>query len=110
MMPVPWRSPVPVDARNSVHAYRPNADVWRVAADICERAWRGKGVRVYFWPCGTIANVLIGTDAERVLEQLCLPMLFATYARTTADGRPLHGAGPMLDDVVRELKWARARA
>lgn len=73
-----------------------------MASAICDDAWKGKGVRVFRWPCGTVASVAVGHRADIVLLRDALPNLFATYARDRA------GMGPRLIDVIHALNWARA--
>lgn len=101
-----WVSPLPDGLRTSVHVYRPGHDVRRLAGFIVERAWVRQGVRVYRWPCGTVAVVLVGSHADAVLLGECLDHLLVTYARHDLLGKP--GAGPLLVDVLHDLNWARA--
>jgi len=102
-----WVSPVPAGVGNvgpALCVFRPGTDLRRVAGAICERAWRRGGVRVYLWPCGTIAVARCAQRSDEVLLRDCLAQLFATYAR---DGQ---GRGPLVRDVLQTLQWARGRA
>lgn len=101
-----WVSPLPDGLHMSVQVYRPGHDVRRLAGMIVERAWRRQGVRVYRWPCGTVAVVLVGSRADAVMLGECLDHLLVTYARHDLLGNP--GRGPTLKDVLDQLNWARA--
>lgn len=90
-----------------VQVFAPRADVRRVAGLVCERAWRGQGVRVWRWPCGTVAVVDVGTRADRKLLTDCVDALLVTYARHGVFACGVLGDGPSLADVMRELHWAR---
>jgi hypothetical protein len=103
-----WVSPLPDGLRMSVQVYRPGHDVRRLAGVIVERAWRRQGVRVYRWPCGTVAVVLVGSRADAVLLTECVDHLLVTYARHDLLGKP--GPGPLLVDVLHDLNWAKATA
>jgi hypothetical protein len=74
-----------------------------IATYICERGWRGTGVRVFAWPCGTLVVVRVGSGPDEVLLKQCIDQLLATYARH-GDRDP----GPIYLDVLRELREARA--
>jgi len=78
-------------------------DVRVVANAICERGWRGAGVRVFRWHCGTIAIVTVAQRGDAVLMRDSEAALFATYA---CDAR---GVGPKLVDVIHALNWAAAQ-
>ena len=82
--------------------------VRRLAGIIVELAWCRQGVRVYRWPCGTVAVVRVGSHADAVLLGECIDRLLVTYARHNLLGRA--GAGPQLVDVLHDLNWARATA
>lgn len=73
----------------------------KVAWFICERAWLGRGVRAYRWPCGTLVVVPVQSKTDANLQRRCGEQLFATYAR---DAR---GRGPQMLDVMRDLTEAR---
>lgn len=100
-----WVSPVPSGIHGYVRVFRPDVVVRSAADLICDRAWRGLGVRVFHWPCGTLAVVSIGQECERVMMVRCLDHLLGTYAR-----HPATGIGPMLVDVLHDIHWARVRA
>jgi hypothetical protein len=82
--------------RPRVHA--PTRPVHRVASDIAEAAWAGKGVRVFAWPCGTVAVVRVGSAADELLTRLIPAQLLATWTR-----------GARFGDVLAELQAARGR-
>lgn len=83
--------------------WRPGFPARAVAERICNWAWKGKGVRVYRWPCGTLAVAKVGTPADDKLLSQCIAMLVATYARHGLDRVGKLGDGPMLDEVIEEL-------
>lgn len=93
-----WASPVPRGLGPSVRVFRPGHDVQQVAWALCLQAWRGNGIRLFRWPCGTLALVAVGAHMESRMLARCAPQLFATYVQ------------PQMLDVVRDLKWAKARA
>lgn len=103
-----WASPLPEGLHKAVKVYRPGHDVRRVAGVIVDRAWRRQGVRVYRWPCGTVAMVIVGSRADAVLLDECVDQLLVTYARHDLLGKT--GAGPSLVDVLHDLNWAKATA
>jgi hypothetical protein len=74
-----------------------------IADYICERGWRGRGVRVFAWPCGTLVVVNVGSGPDEALLKQCIQQLLGTYARH-GDRDP----GPIYLDVLRELREARA--
>jgi len=105
---VTWRNPVPIGARSGVRVFRPGEPLRRVIEAVCIGGWRGLGVRVYAWPCGTLAVVPRDTDSDARLATLCGDRLHGTYARRmTPDG--LQG-GPQWRHVAIELQWSRAHA
>jgi hypothetical protein len=85
-------------------------DLRRVAAVICDRAWRGVGVRVYRWTDGAL--VLVGTDSRG--DQLLMPhaahALVGTFCRAGALGDGPLGPGPQQVHVLALLRWAAERA
>jgi hypothetical protein len=93
---------VPEGVGPQTRVFRPGADVRLVAGVICERAWK-VGVRVFRWPCGTVAVAIINGRGDVALLRDALPQLIGTYAR---DGR---GVGPKVLDVIQALQW-EARA
>lgn len=99
----PWISPVPRGVGRNVRVYRPGIDLRVIASFITERAWRARGVRVFRWPCGTVAIAPVAAEGDVQLSRDCEPFLFATYAR-----HGLLGYGPMLVDVLHDLNWAKA--
>lgn len=104
-----WKSPVPLGVGASTKVFRPGRDLRRIADVICERAWRqGPGVRVFRWPCGTVAVVRVGSAGDAILLNECGGFHLATYARQ----RTLRGSGvevgPTLVDVLHDLHWAEA--
>jgi hypothetical protein len=105
-----WVSPVPAGVGAKARVFRPGRDVRQVADVICERAWKGPGVRVFRWPCGTVAVVRVGSYGDDVLLRECEPHLLVTYARHGLFGAGALGDGPMLVDVLHDLNWARATA
>lgn len=96
-------SPVPAGMAPGIRVYRPGRDVRTVADAICDRAWKGLGVRVYAWPCGTIALVTVGSRGDLALFERSPDALFATYAR-----HAITRVGPMRVDVLHDMGWARA--
>lgn len=96
-----WVSPVPsgVGVHCKMRLIRPWADGRVIAWNIAERAWKGRGVRLYRWPCGTMAVVPVDSRADHALEEHCAGFLFATYT-----------AGVRLVDIMHDLNWARSRA
>lgn len=90
--------------------FDPTSDLCRVAAVICERAWRGLGVRVYRWPDGTI--VVVGTDskADMRLQRSSQHALIGTYCRAGALSDGILGNGPMQFDVLDQLRWLAAQS
>lgn len=103
-----WVSPLPDGLHRHVQVYRPGHDVRRLAGIIVERAWCRQGVRVYRWPCGTVAVVRVGSRSDAVMLGECVDHLLVTYARHDLLGKP--GNGPTLVDVMHDLNWARATA
>lgn len=103
-------SPLPEGVTKAVRVFRPNGDVRAAAAVICDRAWKGLGVRVFRWRCGTLAVATLGTPVDKRLLCECEPQLLVTYARHGVSGDGALGNGPMLVDVLHDLNWARAHA
>lgn len=102
-------SPFPVGlSRARVMVFAPGTDVRRVAGMVCERAWRGQGVRVWRWPCGSVAVADVGSRADGQLLTQCIDALLATYAQHGVFGYGVVGAGPQLVEVLQDLNWARA--
>jgi hypothetical protein len=101
-------SPLPDGVTHAVKVFRPRHDVRRVAELICERAWKGLGVRVFRWPCGTLAVVTVGSLGDGVLLRECTDQLLVTYARHGLLGGGVPGDGPRWVDVLHDLNWARA--
>lgn len=98
-----------VDRRAAVPGalwFAPGADLRRVASVICERAWRGLGVRVYRWPDGMV--VLVSTDSrgDQLLMRHALDALLGTYCRAGALSGRVTGEGPQLFEVLDQLRWA----
>lgn len=96
-----WINPVPRRRRKGVLIYRPDVPATTIAEAVCTRAYRGKGVRVYAWPCGTVAVVPVDVDADRYLAEVAGQWMLATYA-----GKG--GAATRHADVVDEIVWARS--
>ncbi|HET6807209.1 MAG TPA: hypothetical protein VFH59_17370 [Frateuria sp.] len=78
--------------------FRPGTEAEHVAGVIAERAWKGRGVHVYRWPCGTVAVVGVGCAGDIILQRKCLGYLFGTWAR-----------GASCIDVCEQLVWAGAQ-
>jgi len=97
----PWRSPIPRGKGIKARVYAPGSKPELIATYICERGWTGRGVRVFRWPCGTLAVVPIGTPSDASLLSICLDALFATYARRT-----VMGGGPLYLDVLDDVRCA----
>lgn len=98
----PAASPLANTRVNGAWVFRPGHDVRRVAWMICERAWHGRGVRVFRWGCGTVAVVKVGSDADARLMQSHGVYVFATYCLDTTQ------RGPLMVDVIHDLHWAEA--
>lgn len=105
-----WVSPLPDGVTKAVRVFRPTSDTRQAAAVICDRAWKGLGVRVFRWPCGTLAVATLGTWVDKRLLQECEEQLLVTYARHGVLGNGELGNGPMLVDVLHDLNWAKANA
>ena len=92
-----WTSPIPLgcNARN-YHVWRPGAAINAIANNIIDRAWRGRGVRLFYWPCGTCMLATVGSKLDRDLLSKALPALYGTYAR-----------GALLIHVLADLRAAR---
>lgn len=97
-------APMPIARTSAVRLFDRQHPCAEVASNICDRGWRTSGVRVFVWPCGTVAVVTIGSGADEALLALALPHLLATYARAGA-----RNPGPLYVDVMAELRQARAR-
>lgn len=86
------------------------ADLRRVASVICDRAWRGLGVRVYRWPDGMVILVSTNSRGDEMLMRHALDALLGTYCRAGALGDGVIGAGPQQRDVLDQLRWAASVA
>lgn len=104
-----WTNPVPHGARSGVRVFRPSESLRLVADAVCVGGWRGFGVRVFAWPCGTLVVVNVGTDADARLLRLCEPQHLATYGRRDLPELGLQ-YGPLRKHVLEDLAWARAAA
>lgn len=105
-----WRSPLPGSVTGAVRVIRPTSNLCAVAGVICDGAWRGKGVRVFRWPCGTLVIAVVGSPADQQLLRFCLDRLLGTYARHGLLSDDVVALGPSITDVVHDLRWARAKA
>lgn len=76
--------------------WKPNAAINDIANNILDRAWRGRGVRLFWWPCGSCIIATVGSKLERDLMSKALPALHGTYC---------HGA--MRTHVLADLRAAR---
>lgn len=76
-----------------------------MAGVIAERAWQRQGVRLFQWPCGTVAVTWVGSRADATLLASCIDQLLVTFARHDLFGRA--DSGPTQVDVMRELSHAR---
>lgn len=88
---------MPRGVGSQVRVFRPGAEAEHVAGVIAERAWRGRGVHVYRWTCGTVAVVGVGCAGDVLMQRKCLAELFGTWGR-----------GAVCTDVLEQLEWARA--
>lgn len=86
----------------TVQVFAPSADVRRIAGIIAERAWVGRGVRIYAWLDGTFVATVIGSHADAVMLTMYADHLVATYARHA------NGRGPLFVDVLDQLRTTRA--
>lgn len=103
-----WVSPLPSRmARMGVKLFRPTHDLRKLAEAICDRAWKGRGVRVFGWPGGTVAVVTVASDGDALMLVECVERLLATYARHGLSGVGGLGEGPKLADVMDDLAAAR---
>lgn len=91
-----WRSPVPACKGIKAKVFAPGRPAEQVAMTICDQAYIGRGVRVFRWPCGTLALVRVGTPSDERLLSMCAAALCATYA-VGARCKPLYA--DVLDDV-----------
>jgi len=80
---LPWKSPVPAGVGRTVKVLRPGYSLEEIAAAILDRASVGFGVRVYRWPCGTVAIAPRDGEADGKLDARCQERLFGTYAQGT---------------------------
>lgn len=96
--------PVPRGLGRDALVFRPGQDVRRVAWAICERAWKGRGVVVFRWPCGTVVVAPRKSVAEARLLGKHADLHLATYALDA------HRRGPQMVDVVGDLNWVGAAA
>ena len=101
---------LPARARKLGRVFTADMSVAAAAAHVCERGWKGPGVRVWAWPNGTLVVCRVGSPGDAMLLRMSMAQLFATYARHGVDRRLGGGEGPKLPDVVDELAWARAHA
>lgn len=109
-----WVSPLPPGVTTrGLRVYRPCRVTRVVAERICDWGWKGKGVHVFRWPCGTVAVTRAGTPADECLLRECEARLLATYARHDlhrgAAARAARGdinIGPALEDVLEDLVWS----
>lgn len=92
-----WVSPLPRQVCGKVRTFRPGTDVRQVAAVIVERAWLGRGVRVWCWPDRTVALSTAHSTMDLMLLQLCPEQLLGTWCK-----------GAMEAHVLATLHWARA--
>lgn len=76
-----WKSPVPPGVGRTVKVLRPSRSEEHVIDAILDRASVGFGVRVYRWPCGTVAIAPRDGEADVVLDAKCQEHLFGTYAK-----------------------------
>jgi len=96
-----WPAPVGNLRMKAAWVCRPDQDVRRTAALICERAWVGRGVRVFRWPCGTVVIVPVASKADRELLHAHAAHHLATYCIDALQ------RGPRTVDVIHDLNWAR---
>jgi len=84
-----WKSPVPAGIGRGARVFRPGRLEVEVADFVVERASLGTGVRVYRWPCGTVAIVTRDGREDLLLDASCALHLLGTYASgsTVADVR-----------------------
>lgn len=82
-----------------IHRASPHRSIHILAGELAEAAWRGKGVRVFAWPCGTVAWAQVGTSGDQLLLRRALPWLIGTWARGATYGA-----------VLADLRAARAPA
>lgn len=87
----------------AIRVFRPESDIRRVAEWICDQSWKGHGVHVFRWPCGTVAVVAIGSFSDGVLLRKCMDQLLGSYARHATSR-----LGPTRADVLHDLNLARA--
>jgi hypothetical protein len=97
-----WRSPVPYGIGAFVRTFRSDVVAEEVATAICRVVWKGHRIRVFAWPCGTLAVTEVGSRGDTVLLRKCADRLLSTYARRSRYDGPTH------EDVVECLRWARA--
>lgn len=86
--------------------FAPGADLRRVASVICDRAWRGLGVRVYRWPDGMVIIVSTDSRGDQLLLRHSLDALVGTFCRVGALSGSVVGEGPKQFDVLDQLRWA----
>jgi hypothetical protein len=65
---------------------------------IVDRAWIKGGVRVWHWPCGTVALSTVNSRMDRMLLQQCIDQLVGTW-----------GKGALAADVMDTLRWVGAQ-
>lgn len=97
------------DARLSIPGARVfdvGTDLRQVAGVICDRAWRGLGVRAYRWPDGVVLVVSTDSRGDQLLLRDAQRLLLGTYCRQGALSGGAVGPGPALYDVLDQLQWA----
>lgn len=98
---VKWVNPVRKTLRSGVKIFKPTDDVQRIVTVICDLGWKGQGVHVFLWRCGTVVVVRAGSASDAPMHKAYSRAHFATYARA-ANGGP----GPLRKDVIDDLRWA----
>lgn len=79
-----------------IHVSLPTRSVYHVASAIAEAAWGRGGVRVYAWPCGTVAWVRPNSKGDELLLHRCPECLVGTWTK-----------GAQFPDLLAELRAAR---
>lgn len=92
-----WVSPLPHHVRGKVRTFAPGTDVRQVVGVIVERAWLGRGVRVWRWPCGTVAVSTRDSTMDFLMLRHCADQLLGTWCKGALDAH-----------VLATLRWARA--
>ena len=96
-------APLPIPMTRAMRVFRTTRNCHEIASYICDRGWRGDGVRVFAWPCGTVAVVARNSGADEAMMVRCPANLVATYA---CNGEL--SAGPIFMRVLHELRLVRA--